>query len=102
MTAGVPSPSSGTYHRSNVTSPIPVDVTGYAFVASADREPAAGAAPTTGWLEGDEITDRHGLLIPAATPSGPYHLSIVLYDEATLVPAFTWSHAADVHVEPVR
>jgi hypothetical protein len=72
------------------------------IVASADREPAAGAAPTTGWLEGDEITDRHGLLIPAATPSGPYHLSIVLYDEATLVPAFTWSHAADVHVEPVR
>jgi len=72
------------------------------IIASADREPAAGTAPTTGWLDDDEITDRHGLLIPAATPPGTYHLTIVLYDEVTLVPAFTWSRVADVTVESAR
>lgn len=67
--------------------------------ASADRAPAAGAAPTTVWRAGDAVLDRHGLIVPSATPPGRYRLAVVLYDAATLAPAFTWSGLVAVTVE---
>ncbi|MEO8084387.1 MAG: glycosyltransferase family 39 protein [Ardenticatenales bacterium] len=70
------------------------------IVAHADRAPAAGAVPTTAWTPGDSIVDRHGLLVPAATPPGIYHLALILYDAETLAPAYTWSRVADIAVEP--
>lgn len=76
-----------------------VDAAG-AVLASADREPASGSAPTTAWTTRKSITDRHGLLIPARVPPGAYHLAVVLYDAETLAPAYTWSRVADVTVEP--
>ena len=67
--------------------------------ASADRDPAAGRRPTTPWRPGEAVLDRHGLWVPPATPPGRYRLAVVLYDAATLAPAFTWSHLAEVTVE---
>lgn len=78
-----------------------VDAAG-AVVASADRAPAGGRRPTTTWRAGEAVLDRHGLLVPAVTPPGRYRLAVVLYDAATLAPAFTWSRLVDVTVEAAR
>lgn len=50
------------------------------LVAQSDLSPGNGFAPTTGWSPGQEIVDRHGLIIPLSVAPGRYGLSIGLYD----------------------
>jgi 4-amino-4-deoxy-L-arabinose transferase-like glycosyltransferase len=47
--------------------------------AAEDREPLGGLRPFHEQSPGSEIADRHGLLIPAGIPPGPYELRIGLY-----------------------
>jgi 4-amino-4-deoxy-L-arabinose transferase-like glycosyltransferase len=55
-----------------------VDEEGQVWAAE-DREPLGGLRPFHEQVPGGEIADRHGLLIPAGTPPGPYELRIGLY-----------------------
>ncbi len=50
------------------------------LVAQRDSEPAAGSRPTTGWLPGERVEDRHGLLLPTDLPPGRYEVVVGLYD----------------------
>ena len=43
-------------------------------------------APARFWRAGDQIVQRHTLVLPAALPPGAYDLRIGLYDPATLAP----------------
>lgn len=52
-------------------------------VAQADAYPAAGAAPTNTWAEGEVIVDTHTLSVPADVPPGRYRLIIGFYEEAS-------------------
>lgn len=52
-------------------------------LAQHDGEPAGGDRPTSTWQVGETIEDRHALLVPIGTPTGPYRLLVVLYDAAT-------------------
>jgi hypothetical protein len=52
-------------------------------VAQSDSSPAGGFSPTSDWNEGDEIVDRHGLLLPDNLPSGEYVLAVGMYLPAT-------------------
>jgi hypothetical protein len=54
-------------------------------VAQSDSAPAGGSWPTSGWNEGDEIVDRHGLLLPDDLPPGEYILTVGMYLPATSV-----------------
>jgi hypothetical protein len=47
--------------------------------AAQDREPVGGLRPFHEQPAGGELTDRHGLLIPAGTPPGFYQLRLGLY-----------------------
>ncbi len=47
--------------------------------AQQDGTPAAGRRPTTTWQPGEEIADRHALLLPADLPTGDYRLRLGLY-----------------------
>ena len=46
--------------------------------------------PTTGWVQGEYLSDRVSLELPANLPPGRYSLLMGLYDEATgeRLPAF--------------
>jgi hypothetical protein len=48
-----------------------------------DSEPGAGQFPTTGWLPGEYLADRHEVTIVAGAPPGRYRLAVGLYDPAT-------------------
>lgn len=48
-----------------------------------DGIPGNGMRPTTGWAEGEIITDEHHIPIQADAPPGQYILEIGLYDLAT-------------------
>lgn len=48
-------------------------------VAQSDSEPAGGALPTSSWLPGEVVADRHVLTLPAGLPGGPYRLIAGLY-----------------------
>jgi hypothetical protein len=48
-------------------------------VAQNDSAPAGGSRPTSGWNGGEEIVDRHGLLLPDDLPPGEYVLSVGMY-----------------------
>jgi len=48
-----------------------------------DGQPTGGARPTSSWQTGEEITDNHGLALPADLPPGEYHLAVGLYDPST-------------------
>ncbi|MBP7998027.1 MAG: hypothetical protein KA314_02540 [Chloroflexi bacterium] len=50
------------------------------MVNQRDSEPGGGLALTTTWIPGTTIPDNHGVLIPANTPPGDYHLLLGLYD----------------------
>ncbi len=52
------------------------------IVAQRDAEPQSGAAPTTSWLPGEVITDRHQVNLPKEL-AGEYWLVIGLYQTAT-------------------
>jgi hypothetical protein len=51
--------------------------------AQIDRQPQAGAAPTTTWLPGEILTDPYAITLPADLPPGSYRLITGLYDAAT-------------------
>lgn len=53
------------------------------IVAQADGVPANWERPTTGWLPGEVILDRHTLTLPDALPEGPLALRVGLYDPST-------------------
>ncbi len=48
-------------------------------VSQHDGEPAAGTRPTDAWQPGDQVTDRHGLLLPTDLPPGHYKIVVGLY-----------------------
>jgi uncharacterized membrane protein len=48
-----------------------------------DSSPVAGRLPFPAWQAGQEVTDRHGLLIPAGTPPGAYQVRLSLYSHDT-------------------
>jgi mannosyltransferase len=50
------------------------------LVAQRDSEPGGGLALTTGWTPGQQVQDRHALLLPADLPPGAYTLIAGLYD----------------------
>lgn len=54
------------------------------LVAQHDQQPAAGAAPTTGWAPGEIIADSYRLDLPADLAPGWYTLVLRMYDPATL------------------
>ena len=49
------------------------------LIAQSDGQPAGWARPTTGWLPGEYIIDRHQLSLPDPLPPGPYQLLVGLY-----------------------
>lgn len=53
--------------------------------AQHDGEPVSGSVPTTSWLPGEVIADRHTLILPANLPGGAYVLFAGLYDSGSLV-----------------
>jgi hypothetical protein len=53
------------------------------LVAQHDGPPNGGYTPTTSWPPGEEIKDRHGLVLPADLPAANYQLITGLYDPAT-------------------
>jgi hypothetical protein len=48
--------------------------------AQQDQVPLAGGRPTTGWLNGEYITDTYQLTIEPETKSGIYQLIAGMYD----------------------
>jgi len=53
------------------------------LVTGSDAVPAGWTRPTTGWIAGEYIQDRHELLLPADLPPGSYQLLVGLYDATT-------------------
>jgi uncharacterized membrane protein len=49
-------------------------------VAGHDSEPVSGTRPTTGWVPGEFIADRHDISLPADLPVGEYVIEVGLYD----------------------
>lgn len=49
-------------------------------VVGHDSQPVSGARPTTGWVPGEFVTDRHDLAIPADLPAGEYVVEVGMYD----------------------
>jgi 4-amino-4-deoxy-L-arabinose transferase-like glycosyltransferase len=52
-------------------------------VAQRDGEPASGTRPTTAWIPGEVISDKHGLWLPGDLPAGDYRLILGLYNPET-------------------
>ena len=52
-------------------------------VAQHDSPPGQGAAPTTGWVQGEYIDDEHPIDVPADLPPGQYQVEIGVYDPNT-------------------
>jgi hypothetical protein len=57
--------------------------TGGPVWAQDDGYPLDGGHPTTRWLPGRTIADRHTLVLPAEIPSGVYSIEVGLYDALT-------------------
>lgn len=53
------------------------------LVAQTDAEPGGNLLPTVDWPIGAVLTDRHGVLLPPALPSGEYTLAAGLYHVAS-------------------
>ena len=49
-----------------------------------DRLPLNGAAPTTGWLQGEVIADLYEITVDAEAPAGRYSVEIGMYDATTM------------------
>jgi hypothetical protein len=58
------------------------------LVAQNDMQPRNGYAPTSSWTAGTALTDRHGVILPAALPAGEYAIRVGLYrsDDQSPVP----------------
>ncbi|HEX9118476.1 MAG TPA: hypothetical protein VGA61_20585, partial [Anaerolineae bacterium] len=52
------------------------------LAGSGDGEPGGGTLPTTGWLAGEYLVDRHTVGLAAEARPGSYRLAIGLYDPA--------------------
>jgi 4-amino-4-deoxy-L-arabinose transferase-like glycosyltransferase len=50
------------------------------LVAQHDSEPSGGFAPTDGWVPGQVVVDRHGVLLPTDLAPGHYSLVVALYN----------------------
>jgi hypothetical protein len=55
-----------------------------AQIAALDSPPQNGAAPTSGWMPGQVITETRAVPIPSDAPIGDYHVIIGWY----LYPSF--------------
>ncbi len=53
------------------------------IVGQSDQEPAGGSRPTSGWLPGEFIADRHSVRVQDNALLGPATLLVGLYDPAT-------------------
>lgn len=49
-------------------------------IAQHDAPPVSGDRPTGGWQPGEQVSDKHGLLVPAGTAPGDYRLIAGMYD----------------------
>lgn len=52
-------------------------------VAQSDREPAGGQAPTSTWVPGEVVTDRHELALRPGIAPGTYRIIAGFYDAAS-------------------
>ena len=52
--------------------------------AQHDGDPVEGFTPTTRWLSGEVVADRHALYIPPEAPSGTYKLFAGMYEWETV------------------
>jgi hypothetical protein len=52
--------------------------------AGDDSQPVHGQYPTSSWLAGQDVVDRHTLAIPPNLAPGQYHLALGWYDSTTL------------------
>jgi hypothetical protein len=50
-----------------------------ALVAQHDSQPQDGQYPTSAWDQGEVVSDRHRLRLPADLPSGDYQVLVGLY-----------------------
>jgi len=57
--------------------------TGGPVWAQDDSAPLGGEHPTTRWLVGESVPDRHTLAVPDLTPAGMYAVEVGLYDART-------------------
>jgi hypothetical protein len=57
--------------------------TGGPVWAQDDSWPLSGGHPTTRWLPGQIVVDRHVLEVPEGTPPGVYQIEVGLYDALT-------------------
>jgi hypothetical protein len=48
-----------------------------------DNMPVKGTYPTTGWVEGEVITDEYEIVIQPNAPSGDYQIEVGMYDATT-------------------
>jgi hypothetical protein len=53
------------------------------LVTQSDAVPDYWLRPTTGWVPGEYIRDRHALTIPPGAPAPPYTLRLGWYDAVT-------------------
>ena len=53
-------------------------------VAGHDSEPVSGTRPTTGWVPGEFILDRHDVSLPADLQPGEYVIEVGMYDAGAL------------------
>ena len=53
------------------------------LVTQSDAVPDNWTRPTTGWVPGEYIRDRHTLAVPPDAPFPPYRLRLGWYDAAT-------------------
>lgn len=51
--------------------------------AQHDGPPAGGAQPTSSWVTGQTVADKHEMTIPADAPTGEYTLEVGMYDPST-------------------
>lgn len=52
-------------------------------ISQVDRQPCAGAVPTTTWQAGDTLRETYRIAIPDRAPAGDYQVVIGLYDTET-------------------
>jgi hypothetical protein len=48
-----------------------------------DNIPVSGTYPTTGWVEGEVITDEYEIAVKSDAPPGDYQIEVGMYDAAT-------------------
>jgi hypothetical protein len=55
-----------------------------AVVGQHDGDPGAGFTPTTRWMPGELVADRHRISLPPDLPAGVYALKAGLYEPDTV------------------